>query len=290
MDSTDVHHFSCSPQDEVDTQPDARGVEETSINHVDKCFQATNNSWAAPSTWIKRWLQNSEDATSKMLLFSFQDSLKSIFQQQEIKGLKTSRHMLPECCTTEAKAYSINFKNKIATSRSVCFRWGWGGTKWLFWEWKQTVLLQKHYLQPRSDGSFPPQERRQSEPVSQAEKKRLRSGEQNLKRGHKFKDDIYKSLLNGTFPRGHLNTLLKKRNHHKHKIEFSSSQQDSNILPLKYRLVHWLINTVRKKWKRISFHMPSVHSLHLDLIQDTLNSSVKRTVTDRACRENWMRY
>ena len=45
--------------------------------------------------------------------------------------------------------------------------------------------------------------------MSKVKKKRLRSGEQNVKRGHKFKDDIYKSLLNGTFPRGHLNTLLK---------------------------------------------------------------------------------
>ena len=83
-----------------------------------------------------------------MLLFSSQDSLKSIFQQQEIKGLKTVRHMLPECCTTEAKAYSINFKHCLQQAEVSALGGDEEGRKWLFLEWKQTVLPQKHICSP----------------------------------------------------------------------------------------------------------------------------------------------
>ena len=66
--------------------------------------------------------------------------------------------MLPECCTTEAKAYSINFKHCLQQAEVSALGGDEEGHKWLFWEWKQTVLLQKHICSPWSDSSFPPQE------------------------------------------------------------------------------------------------------------------------------------
>ena len=66
--------------------------------------------------------------------------------------------MLPECCTTEAKAYSINFKHCLQQAEVSALGGDEEGHKWLFLEWKQTVLPQKHICSPWSDSSFPPQE------------------------------------------------------------------------------------------------------------------------------------
>lgn len=56
-------------------------------------------------------MQNSTDATSKTLLFPHQGTLRSIFQEQEINGLKRFWHILLEWSTMQARAYSVRLKN-----------------------------------------------------------------------------------------------------------------------------------------------------------------------------------
>lgn len=151
-----------------------------------------------------------------------------------MNGLKTFWHILLECCTMEARP--IQSYLNTATNRSVCALGGdKEGLKRLFREQSKQAWLQKPVFGPWSDSPFPPLKGMEKSEQSH-QKKRLRAGEQNAREEQVQRRHLQVSCLERSS--NATEVLFWKRNHQKYRIKCSSSHNNVNILPLKYRLAH----------------------------------------------------
>lgn len=159
------------------------------------------------STRRKCPLQNSKDAISEMFRFSHQYALKSIFRAREINGLKTFWHIFSRVLYHGGQSLfnwleTLQWKEVFAVGGA---RRGWSGSL----ENEGNSLTLKAYLRCliwqfiSSSGRY--------EKLNEQSRKKKKGWEQNIKRGYKVRDDVYKSLMNGTFLIDHLNTLFKKK-------------------------------------------------------------------------------